>query len=254
MREPLLRHLKEVERRTRKVERIETPRSWGAVLGSHLGLPRLRGFWPMGAADASDNVNDLSGDARHMIKNGTVALPTYNNFVPYADYDGSTGYHARATEAALEITGVLTLGGWFWFDRLATDEGLFNKIGAVGNRSYGLQKLATGNEVRMAVSGDGTALIDANTVAVTTGRWYFIAGRYVPSTEVAIFLNDVKVTDVTSVPASLFNSTAALEVGRLASGIQFLDGRSALNFICAANLSDTLLLSLFTQARPFFGV
>lgn len=254
MADPVLRRMLEIERRLRKVERIETPRAWGEVVGGLLGLPRLRGFWPMGAADGSDNANDMSGGARHLTKNGTVALPTYNNFVPYADYDGSTGYHARATEPALEITGVLTLGGWFWFDRLVTDEGLFNKMGAAGNRAYGLQKLSAGDVVRMTVSGDGTALIDAATAAVSTGSWNFIAGRFVPSTEVAVFINNVKTTDTTNVPATLFNSTAALEVGRLASGGQFLDGRAALCFLCAANLSDTLLASLFNQSRAFFNV
>lgn len=233
---------------------IEFPRTLGEMYTEHLALAELRAFWPFSSVNESGNVLDLSGQARTLTNNGTTGRFVWVDLVPYASLNGTTQYFSRADEAGISITGALTLGGWFMFDREDTNEGVFNQLGAAGNRAYGLQKLLAGNVVRMAVSGDGTALVDAETAAVSNGTWYHIVGRYTPSTEVAIFINGVKSVETVSVPAALFNSTAALETGRLASAAEYMDGRCALCFLCASALADARIQRLFKLGRLFFGV
>lgn len=254
MSDPLLRKIAEIERELGNVRVRPLPRTMGDVVGSYLALPRLRGLWTMGAADGSDNVNDISGGARHLTKNGTVSLPTYNGFVPYADYNGTTGYHSRATEAALEITGVMTMGGWFWSDSIATQTGLIGKFLAAGNqRSYWAQFF--GSNFLFSVSLDGTAVVTVtHTATLLTGAWYFCVARYTPSTELKVYVNNVAVTNVTSIPASIFVSTADFTIGAFSGGTFFLDGRASLGFVCASALSDNLLTALWQQGRSFFGV
>lgn len=252
-------HAHEQERRSV----IEYPRTLGAMYAEHLTLPGLVAFWPMSSVQRSTgNAYDISGQGRTLTYNGNPTYNLYASLIPYLDLDGTGDYLERADETDLDILGTesiyavaqrgLTLGGWFWFDDAGVDEGVFNKIGGAGQRSYGLQKLAA-DQVRMAVSGDGTALIDAN-ATITTGAWYHIVGRYDPSTEVAIWANGVKTVDTASIPASLFNSTAALDIGRLADGTQPMDGRAALCWLCANVVPDDRIQRLFKLGRIFFGV
>jgi len=251
----LLRQISELERELEDVRTRPYPRSLGSVIGSLMGLPRLRGFWPMGSANQNDDVSDLSGQARTLTKNGTISLPVYNSVVPYADFGGAaTDFFSRADESALDITGVLTMGGWFWSDAIATQMGLMGKFLAAGNqRSYWMQFF--GSNLLFSVSVDGTAVVTVtHTTTLLTGTWYFCIARYTPSTELKVWVNDVAITNTTSIPASIFNSTATFNIGAFDGGIVPLNGRSALNFLCASALPDSLLTRLFQESRSFFGV
>lgn len=236
-----------------------------STISQFLALPGLVGFWPMSSVQRSTgNAYDMSGQSRTLTYNGNPTYNIFNNFIPYFDADGTGDFLSRADETDLDILGSetiyasavrgLTLGGWFYFDRLATDEGLISKAPSAGNYAYALQKLSAGNVVRLIVSGDGTNLISISSAAVATATWYFIVGRYIPSTSVDIYVSGVKSTNTTSIPAALFNSTASLLVGSLGTASQPLDGRATLCFLCANALPDTIIASLFNETRGYFRV
>lgn len=236
--------------------------------GEFLGLPGLRGYWPMGAFDSSGNAIDQSGNARTLTYNGGAPGPLYNYTTqggPYIDLDGTGDYLSRADEAGLDILGTesyvatavrgLTLGGWFYFDRLAADEHLLGKLGASGQFSYRIVKLVSGNVVRLAISGNGTAQSTVDTAAVSTAAWYFIVGKYTPSTEIAIYLNGTETTATASIPASIFNSTAEFRIGQDNGGFShLLDGRASNCFLCAMLLSDTAIDNIYQNTKASYGL
>jgi hypothetical protein len=232
------------------------------VIPHFLALPGLRGCWPMSAYDASGNAFDQSSNGRTLTYNGN---PTYNydNLAPYLDFDGTGDYLTRTDEAGLDILGTesyvanpgLTLGGWFWFDVAVGGgaEGMITKHDTASARSYRLFRAATSSVIRFAISSNGSSDTTVSGDLLDQNQWYFVVGRYTPSTEVAVFLNDGKTTNITSIPASIFNSATDLNIGAH-NGAFRMTGRASLCFLCAAALSDAIIGNLFQQSRVLFGV
>lgn len=235
-------------------------------------LPGLRGLWYPGSADNTGAIYDASGQQRTLTYNGNPTLNLHNGLVPYFDYDGTGDFHSRADEAGLDILGTetyiaaalrgLTVGGWFWTDDVTSNitQGLITKYNTTGNqRAFQLSLNITGGIAgtpQMSVSVDGTAThVSTAAAPLVVNSWNFVVGRFSPAVpENAVFVNGVKAINVTSVPASVFNSTASLEIGRRSVAATELNGRCAMVFLCAAALPDALLIRLFEQTGPLFGV
>jgi hypothetical protein len=219
----------------------------------------------MSAFNQTGAAFDQSGNVRTLTYNGN---PTYNfeGLAPYIDFDGVGDFLSRADEAGLDITGTeayvasavrgLTLGGWYRIDSFAANQWLSGKYNTVGNnRSYALAFLTT-PEVRFIVSGNGTATITAiSSVAPVVTTWTFWVGRFTPSSELAIFQNNVKTINTTSIPASIFNSTASYVLGARDNGAaDLMTGRQSMQFLCATALSDAIIGALYQNSRAMFGV
>jgi len=243
--------------------RNEPQKSLAYTMSLIMALPGLRGFWPMSAVDSSGNAFDQSGNGRTLTYNGN---PTYNyaGLVPYIDLDGTGDYLSRATEAGLDILGTesyianpgLTMGGWFQITSLpgSTFPAFMGKVSGASQRSYWLPYNSTTGEVLFVITNDGSTSVQVSGGNLSVGTWYFIAGRFEPSTELAIWINGTQSTNTTSIPASIFNSSSALEIGRNASSSAVVDGRASMCFLCASYLSDTIVSDIYQQSRVMFGV
>lgn len=237
--------------------------TWGRVISQYLALPALRGFWPMSSANEGGNALDLSGQGRTLTYTGN---PTYNftGLAPYIDLDGVGDYLTRADEAGLDVLGNeayvgapgLTVGGWFRFDRENAQEGLICKSdGTAANRNWDLlfRGDAAGDPAQFAVSNGANSYTATGTTDLTTATWYFIVGRYVPSTSVDLWVDAAKSSTVAGIPATANNSNAAFQIGAR-NGLITLDGRASLCFLCAAALSDSIITALYQHSRVLFGV
>ena len=133
------------------------------------------------------------------------------------------------TESYVAVPG-LTLGGWFWSDSISTQYGLMSKYTNVaGNRSYWIQFLAS--QTNMAISTDGTANTSITLgTNLLSGAWYLCVGRFIHSTEVKVFTNELSATNVSAIKASIFSGN------------------------CAAAISDAQYSNLFQATRAAFGV
>jgi hypothetical protein len=246
--------------------RYEPQFALAQVISHMLALPGLRGFWPMSSFDENGNAYDLSGQGRTLTYNGN---PTYNydDLAPYLDFDGTGDYLSRADEAGLDILGTeayvanpgLTLGGWFWLDALpvGTSWGFTGKwldTGGSNQRSY-LVFIDPSALVNFIISSDGTGFVLVQSAAVSATSWIFLVGRFVPSSEISIFVNNTEVVNTTSIPAAIFNSSAQFNIGAYANAtVPPLNGRASLCFLCASALSDAIIGNLFQQSRALFGV
>src|SRR3990172_4225733 len=252
-----------LDRRIRNIETMGNGVFLGNVLASYMALPGLVGFWPMSSIQRSTgNAYDLSGQGRTFTYNGNPAYTYFKGLVPYIDLDGTGDFLSRATETDLDIQGSesiyttgaagLIMGGWFSADSTA---GVAAFVGKHDNAT------AAGSAYLLyIVSGaanfivyNASSLYDVIGTALSTGTWYFTVGRFTPSTEVAIFVNSVKATNTTSIPASLNAVAAPFQIGARNSG-SLLDGRATLVFLCANALGDDLISSLFQSSRILMGV
>lgn len=257
--DPIVRNLKRVERR---VDNLTLPETSPDLVSPLLSLPVLRGAWVASVNNAGDWY-DISGLGKTLTYNGN---PTFNyaGLVPYWDLDGTGDFLDRADEADLDILGTeayvavpgLTMGGWFWADAYTgPNDYLMSKLNSLtNNRSYAIS-LSAGPVAAAIVSNNGIATVSqASSITFAVSTWYFVVMRFVPSTTLDIYVNSTKDTLAAGIPASIFNSNAAFEIGSANVGTLNLDGRAALCFICAAALSDAQISSVFEQTRAAFGI
>jgi len=223
-----------------------------------VGLPGLLSYWPMGVRRESGIVADHSGS--NLILGQTGVCPTGYDGNAYTHLGDGTNY-VQSSYVAFGLTGAetfidssirgLTLGGWFWIDAApASFGGLISRSANTPNRSYEM-RWQSSNTVRLVISGDGTAAPGVISGGANIGTWNFIVGRFVPSTSADVFVNGVKTTSTTSIPASLFVASATFEIGRAQNdNLYLLHCRARDVFICAASLSDALIEQVRVASSP----
>jgi hypothetical protein len=214
----------------------------------YMALPGLVGFWPGSVTDSAGRLMDLTNNSLHLT-NSSVATFGNDGLVPYVAYDG-TSYHSHVDDVDLDILGTethieengLTMGCWVMFDAEAgaSGAGLMTKNTA-SNLSYALVQGARGQYTPIAyISDDGSAAVTATGSTIEQGAWGFIAMRYTPSTELKLWVNDEPVVNTTSIPASIYNGTAPLVIGRY----------NAANYFTG----DYTIETIYDFTRPMFGV
>lgn len=274
--------LTNLQRRTRflekEVDRLRRQETAGPdrVLSAFLTLPGLRGLWPFTSMGDSGAGVDLSGQGRALTNNNSVDF-AHSDKIGHAAYTAaSSHYFSRADEAGLDIFGNeayvasdiqgLTAGGWFWFNDEDVVAGMIAKDNfvapATGDSSFALWRRNT-NVARFLASssGAGSSSISGNdSPLLTAGGWFFVVGQWRPNDPTFNYM--VSVNNVPSYAAGgpsapLFNATAPLEIGRRqesTGSLFYLDGRSALCFLCAAAVPESQLGVVFECSRGFFGV
>lgn len=242
-----------------------------AVNSVFLGIPGLVGFWPMSSVYRSTgNVADISGQGRTLTYSGN---PTFDvvtagyGVQPCIILDGTGDYLSRADETDLDILGTETfnvnkgcsIGGWFRFDSAAgsTEFVIGKRDAATYNQlSYYVQREADGT-VKFEITPTGAVPTTnvSSTATPAQNEWFFLCGRFSPSTELSIFVNEGEDVNTTSIPASIFNSTSSFSIGAIVPPASFhMTGRAALCFLSHNYISDTVVSTLFRQSRNYFGV
>ena len=248
--------------------RYEAQFAWSRLCSIYQALPGLRGFWPMSAVAYTNPIGlDQSGNANHLTNQNSSDFG-YTGLVPHVSFDGINQYLSKADGGAAnwaDITGTeayieaadrgLTIYTWAYFTNAAgAQERIVEKNDAAGG-AYGVLRLAAGN-IRFRVDGGG-GFINVDSVATpTAGSWYFLAGRYIPSTSLDIFVNSLVPdnTNLVGIPAAIQDVTAPFTVG--ASGVPgtYMTGKQSAVALCAVQHTDVLIGSVFSQTQAMFGV
>lgn len=244
--------------------RYEPNFAWKSAVASCLALPGLRGFWPMSAVGVSGQAIDLQGLGNHLTLNGNPQF-SYENLIPYCQYDGTGDYHDitdAASGNAFDILGTevfvetaergLTIATWVYPEETGTLETFMGKWGAAGARAFRLY-LDAADQFNFEISDDGTNSDVAISVAVTMNAWYRVVGRFRPGTFVDIFVNGVEVNQATA-RAAIFNTATNFEVGARAGGTEPFQGRISLAPISVMQLSTSIITADYQQQRAMFNV
>lgn len=220
-------------------------------------LPGLRGYYPMGIRNSSGNVVDHSNADASLVQTGIC--PVGYDGDSFAHLGNGTNYLGGGSSFA--ITGAetfitaalngLTVGGWFMIDSLpAANAGLISRSGLTPDYGYTLDVNLNGQH-SFGMSGNGAATFAASSIAVAISVWRFIVGRFIPSTEVAVFVDGDKTANTTAIPATCFVSTASFEVGRhFADNTRIAHAKARDVFVCASALSDALIEEIRTTSGP----
>jgi len=221
-------------------------------------LPGLLAYWPTGIRSATAFLIEHSGNGLDLTQVGTNETGYDGN--SYTHLGNGTNYY-KSTHPQFAVDGLetfidssirgLTLGGWFFIDTSpGSGAGLISKLGVVTQYAYALVWRAT-DQPQFNISGTGSNLINVSGSATSLAGWHFIVGRFIPGTEVAVFVDGVKSVNTTAVPASIFTSSQDFELGRWqADNNRIIHGRARDVFVCQAALSDALIQSLLVSSTP----
>lgn len=272
----LLRRLNRLEKRIAALERLESGSgNSGGYMDAFMSLPGLVGFWPLNGFSGTTLITDLSENELHLSIASGAAIGYDAGYaaIPYMAFDSGGGVIGKADHALFDIIGTevllasdlrgLTLGGWFYFDAApgsnTNGELVIGKANAVSfNTAYEIRRrhAAVGGVIQFGI-GEGTGFYtEESTLEAEEGRWWFLVGRFDPSSEVAVFMNGNKDAITISVPATLQNTSDAFTIGaRGGVADPVLGGlRAALCFLCASAVPDSYLDRLFMTSRILFGV
>lgn len=221
-------------------------------------LPALQGYWPCGIRSGVGDLIDHSSVGANLTQVGTPTVGYDGN--SYSLLGFGTNYFSGVGAGAILGTETfvdatirgLTVGCWFMVDTVpgAFNYGLISRWGSTIQRSYAIQYTNTGF-MRFSASGTGASVISATSGPVTTGVWHFAAGRFTPSAEVAVIVDGAKTVNTTAIPAALFNSSQAFEIGRnSATNNNIFQGKVRDAFICAAALEDDIITAIRDTSMP----
>jgi hypothetical protein len=242
------------------IDRNDAMNRWGNLITSFKNLPGLRAVWPMTTISSTSAIYDQSGLNKILTRSGTPTLDI-DNWIPFMSFNGTTDYLSRADEADLDIGGNesyinaningLTMGGWF---RQTTDPSAQRVIIGKGfNAPSKAYRIYSSNTLAptFEISTDGTNIVTiASSTTISLDEWYFIVGRFIPSTEIKIWVNAQKDTSVAGIPATIFNSGVGF--GIASDGVQFWPGDASISFLCCAALPDAIINSLYEQSKVLF--
>ena len=182
----------------------------GIALANRLMLPATVGVWPMSIYNPSFQAYEIAQN-RYMTAQGTPFVDGFGGFylLPYARMTtGSDGFY-RADETALSITGPLSFIAWVRFGGTASAiEIICNKGLNATQYSFRLLRQADGTLLGR-ISNNGTTWIDATGPVLDGLTWYHIAFTYFPSSYIRVFVDSVKYENTTSIPAAIYDGTAA---------------------------------------------
>jgi len=261
--------------------RREAQFAWKSIVSSWAEIPLLRALWSASSINfqATDRVRDLAGGGFHLTSNNTP-LWGYQSatLIPVGQFAASSSQYISRTDAGglgidwADIIGNeghiisaqrgLTLGGWYLFETKAptTSESLISKWNNTTNhRSYLIARMSGTTNSRFYISTNGVATVSVTGPALPADEtWYFVVGRFDPSTALDIFVNPAYPSDYTQnaagIPATIYNSNASLVIMSRASLSWYCSGYWSIGFLSAGYLSDSIIWQLFEQSRTMFNV
>jgi len=257
------------------------------VISKYLHLPGLRGFWGVTyrndtAYAGAPYIQDMTGGGYHVPTVG--AVPTiYTGLGRTAFGFNGANYAALADNAQFDIIGSeawvnapgIALGGWVRSSRArpyAGIEGIVSKWLSAGNQQSYLLMLDNNNPnvngltLGLSTTGANYYSFD-HSKPVLQNTWYFTAATWNPGAlfnepaGVRLWVNDVKEYHNTSdrasgaagLPATIFNSTAALQFASLGGAAGLLSGFEGYWWLCGNYLQELEIFNLYETTKILFG-
>jgi len=189
-------------------------------------LSNIQGFWRFedDFTDESDNSNTLTETS------GTIPFTT-GKIGKAADFEsGDTEYLAIAdgSHEGLDITGEISVFGWFKFESISAACHLIGKWNTTGNqRAYAIYYTTTSSHIIACLSPNGaTPTYAGGTInTISTGNWYHIGFTLNQDTnKIQIYLNGSTNGGTTSYTGNIYNSTAGFTIGYSSLATGYLDG------------------------------
>jgi hypothetical protein len=189
--------------------------------------------------------NNLSVNVNNgTLTNGPTFSSTNNGNIVF---DGTNDYIAF-TDSGLIPTVGLTVSAWF--KTTVADRWLVDKA-AGGNISGYCLRGTSGGSMQIAIGSIATS----GGPVITGGTWIQAVGTWIPSTSINFYQNGIQYSSViVSVPASITDPSANLQVARRATNVDYWNGSVAQVLIYTRTLSADEILQNYEAQKSRFGL
>ncbi len=147
-----------------------------------------------GTLNVDGEVEDFTENERHFTVAGAPTLGISEGDAPFIRLNGTTDYFTIPQTAWNSLTGAFT---FFLAYRKVASFGtavLAGSNGGSGARRWYVTMNATAANPTFNLSGDGTSNVAAAITGTALDTWYVLAARYIPSTEVKLWLTGFAAT------------------------------------------------------------
>jgi hypothetical protein len=183
----------------------------------------LLGWWKLNEGSGS-----TAADATTSSSNGTLlGSPTWTTGKVNGAllFNGSTSRVDIGNPSELQLTGAMTLSAWVYINSFATNGRIVNKQGSSSQRGWSLNVESSG-VASMQVASNATTLVSVNSGPLPTNKWVHLTGTYAPGAALRIYVDGALAGEkTTGVPASQYNSTVNVQIGRRPDGPGAWDGK-----------------------------
>lgn len=233
------------------VGRNEPNFSWQISVGSHLFLPGVTGFWP-GSVQGNGVTPDATGNGQTMTLN-TVTL-TNIGIAPCFSIPNTTSYLNTADGVLNSPTSAMFFTCWMRFSSLGATQGIINKWGAAGQRSFKFYKTSS-NGFTWENSADGTIVTGLNSSGslVVADTWYHLAINFSTAGGIDYWINNV-LRGSTGGGSAIFDGTADLELGRATNGgTDGLRGYMSLPTFGLTTMPEIYFNTMYQYEKALYG-
>lgn len=221
-------------------------------------------FWPFftGAARRGD-LYDLSLNAT----SGSPQL-TRSGILTYTNLDSSDNQYLSSSASQLNLTGAatytgtpgVTIGCWVRFTTLTGEQGIIGNW-TTNQQQVLLAKLSpVGTDLfRFSTSSSGTnseviSTVSGPAFSASAGTWYFVCGRYTPSTEIKLYVHDgstMRVWSAASTYSSLHSTSPITWNAGRHTASNYLDGDICLAWCSNTVVPDGLIYKMAVLSAPY---
>jgi hypothetical protein len=180
--------------------------------------------------DLTSNNNDLTNN--NGVTEVTTGLPFVESTI-CADFEASSSQSlsiADGSQTGLDITGDITVEGWFKFESLPANGAFFRLVGKVATSNYSyslfLYNAAGTYQIGVGISANGVpaGVTISTSPNISTGTWYHLAMTYDVSAHTAeAFQGGTSLGTADGTVTSIYNGTATFSIGRDDGG-NYFDG------------------------------
>jgi len=233
------------------------PGAWLAPLQ----LPGIRGMWgnKSAANDAADFTRFNTTFSNSLNALGVMLSSNWPGIsYIYAYTSNCDAWVDLSDQTHLAITTAQTIGGWFYLLAPNTAQALMiwhNVDEVFPENNAPVYLWLTGGAAQFGIYKIPTEY-EATSGPVAANAWHFIVGRFTPSTEVAIFLDSIKASNTSGIPASCNDSAGPyMELDVLQAAVAYGDTATYLAqcWVCAYAVPDAMLNWLYAIQAPLYG-
>jgi len=231
-------------------------------------FPGLRAYWLFGKTVANNSIIPLEAGYSFDLERFSGLI--YANH--RASYFNMTSHYCIEPSSIsvgqeLNISGLegsvvstdrgLTMGAWLrTADFSGTNMDIAGKFSIVSNRRSYVLRINTANKPTFIVSSSGTDTVAVTGDALSTQTWYFMVGKFDPSTELRLFVNGQWYSQTGSVPSRLYTTNPArFTVGASDEGTgKFFLGHIQSVFVCNMLVPDVDIEDYYNSVKSWYGL
>lgn len=240
--------------------------SVSSVFSAFLNIPGLAAFYTGNMSQNSagtPKVWDYGPNEMHLSFTGFGSNCAGGELAPFINFnDTRSAYYADASPfdisgnesyLASQLRG-LTVGAWIRPNSSGEFQAWLTKCNGLNNavNNYRLTN-GSANKFVFSISNGSTSVGPTADTAFTVSNWYFVVGRFIPSTAIDILVNNIKTQYTTSVPSTMVTNNEPFVLGGESNGSggyqSYANGYVGCSFVSQAKVPDTYLTYLYETSR-----